>query len=96
MARRTSELGVRLALGATTRRVVTDVLGETMRVVGIGAMVGWFIAFLVYIHVAPGAPPDIAAFVGVPLLLLLVAAAASLLPARRAGRVDPLEALRQE
>ncbi len=96
VARRTSEMGVRLALGATAGRVVAQVVRENMRVVGIGAAVGWMIAFMVYIHVAPGAPPDIPAFVGVPILLLAVAAAASLLPARRAGRIDPLVALRHE
>ena len=96
VARRTSEMGVRLALGATAGRVVAQVVAENLRVVGIGAVAGWVIAFMVYIHVAPGAPPDIPAFVGVPILLMLVAAVASLLPARRAGRIDPLVALRQE
>ncbi|MGH7711031.1 MAG: ABC transporter permease, partial [Gemmatimonadaceae bacterium] len=96
VARRTSEMGVRLALGATAGRVAAQVAGENLRVVGVGALIGWTIAFLVYIHVAPGAPLDVSAFVGVPILLLLVAAAASLLPARRAGRIDPLVALRQE
>jgi ABC-type antimicrobial peptide transport system permease subunit len=96
VARRTSEIGVRLALGATKSRVVTQVVRENLRVVGIGGVVGWLAAYMVYIHAAPGAPINVLVFAGVPALLLAVATAASLVPARRAGRVDPLVALRQE
>lgn len=96
VARRTSEMGVRLALGATAGRVVAQVVAENLRVVVVGAVVGWTLAYVVYIHAAPGSPLNPMVFVGVPLLLLSMAALASLLPARRAGKVDPLVALRHE
>jgi predicted permease len=96
VARRTSEMGVRLALGATAGRIVSQVVRENLRVVGVGATIGWTAAYLVYIHAAPGSPINFLVFAGVPALLLAVAMTASLLPARRAGRVDPLVALRHE
>jgi predicted permease len=96
VARRASEMGVRLALGATARTIVTQVIRENLRVIGIGMLVGWVVAYLVYIHVEQGKPLDLPVFLGVPAVLLLVALAASWLPARRAGRIDPLVALRQE
>ena len=89
-ARRTTEVGVRLALGATPRRVVVELLGETMRVVAVGAIVGWLAAWWVTSHV------DVAVYVTVPAVLLIVAAVACWLPARRATRIDPLTALRQD
>ena len=94
VSQRTAEIGVRIALGATTGRVVRQIVRETLRVVGIGATVGWALAFLVAIHVVRGAPINLTIFVGVPALLMLVAAGASWLPARRASRVDPVVALR--
>lgn len=96
VARRTSEIGVRLALGATTKRVITDIVRESLRIVTIGATVGWLVAYMVYIHAARGRPLDLPVFLGVPVLLLLVAAVASWLPARRVTRVDPMLALREE
>jgi hypothetical protein len=96
VARRTREIGVRLALGATARRVVAQIVGETMRVVGAGTVAGWMLAFVLAAHVAPGRPMDPATFLGVPALLLLIAAIACWLPARRATKVDPAAALREE
>jgi predicted permease len=96
VSRRTPEIGLRLALGAPARRVVTQIMRESLRVVAIGAAIGWFIAFMVYIHLAAGQPLDPTAFLGVPALLVLVAAIASWIPARRASRVDPMMTLRQE
>jgi predicted permease len=94
VSQRTSEIGVRIALGATTGRVVRQIVRETLRVVGIGATIGWAVAFLVAIHVLRGAPVNLTIFAGVPAILMLVAAGASWLPARRASRVDPVVALR--
>jgi putative ABC transport system permease protein len=94
VSHRTAEIGVRLALGASAGRVVSQIVRESLRVVGIGAVVGVLIAFVVAIHVMRGAPINAVVFVGVPLILMLVATAASWVPARRASRVDPVIALR--
>ena len=96
VSHRTNEIGVRIALGATTGRVVRQIIRETLRVVGIGATVGWAMAFIVAIHVMRGAPINLVIFVGVPMVLMVVAAGASWLPARRASKVDPVVALRAE
>jgi putative ABC transport system permease protein len=92
---RTTEIGVRLALGATGVRVVSQIVGETMRVIGVGAIVGWVIALLVDLHLLRG-PIYLSVYGGVPAVLLLVAVAACWLPAQRAANVDPVVALRQD
>jgi len=96
VSHRTAEIGVRIALGATGGRVVRQIVRETLEVVGIGATIGWALAFVVAIHVMRGAPINLTILVGVPAVLMLVAAGASWLPARRAARVDPVVALRAE
>jgi predicted permease len=96
VAGRTTEIGVRLALGAVAGRVVPQIVREGLRPVGVGALVGWLAVFTVQIHIAPGRPLDGAIFLGVPVALLAVAATACWLPARRAARVDPVVALRHE
>jgi predicted permease len=96
VARRTTEIGVRLALGATGRRVVTQMIRDVLRVVGVGAAVGWLVAFVIELHVARGRPVDLPVLLGVPALLLVVATIACWLPARRAAMVDPVVALRRE
>jgi predicted permease len=95
VSQRTMEIGIRLALGATARRVVSHIVAESLRVVVAGALIGWAIAFMIALHLVRG-PIYVSVFVGVPALLLLVAAAACWLPAQRATRVDPVVALRQE
>ena len=95
VSQRTTEIGVRLALGATARRVVSQFVGESLRVVGAGALAGWIVALFIAIHLVRG-PIDAVTFVGVPLALLLVAAFACWLPARRATSVDVMAALRQD
>jgi predicted permease len=95
VAQRTNEIGVRLALGATSRRVVRQIVHETLRVVSVGVLAGWLVAFLVAIHVARGVI-SLPVFLGVPAILLLVATLACWLPAYRAGQIDPMVALRQE
>ena len=94
VSHRTAEIGVRLALGATGGRVVRQIVRESLRVVAIGAASGVAIAFVVAIHVMQGAPINAVVFVGVPLILMVVATAACWVPARRASRVDPVVALR--
>ena len=95
VSRRTTEIGVRLALGATARRVVSQIVGDTLRVVGAGALAGWLVMFLVALHLLGGVI-SLPVFAGVPLVLLCVAAFASWLPARRATSVDVMVALRQD
>jgi len=91
---RTTEIGVRVALGATTRRIVLGLMNESLAVVAAGCLAGWLVAFVAALDFLQG-PVDIAVFAGVPAILLIVAAAACYLPAQRAARMDPLVALRQ-
>ena len=95
VSQRTKEIGVRIALGATPNGLVRRILAETLRVVATGAMVGWAIAIFINLHLVRG-PIYLSVFGGVPALLLLVAAIACWVPARRAATVDPMVALRQE
>lgn len=94
MSVRRTEIGVRIALGASAARVVRDFVSETMGVVMIGAAMGWLVAFVIAADVTGGAPLDLIVFAGVPALLLTVAALASWLPAQRAAKLEPWQALR--
>jgi ABC-type antimicrobial peptide transport system permease subunit len=100
VAQRTRELGVRVALGAGARDVIRLVMSEGMRLAAVGVGLGAGIALIVARWVKPllfeQSPRDPVVFAGVAGVLLAVAALASFLPARRAGRVDPMEALRAE
>ena len=95
VSRRSTEIGVRIALGATARRVVVQIVSETLRVVSAGAIAGWLLMFLAALHLL-GGTISLTVFAGVPAVLLLVAAVASWLPARRAASVDVMVALRNE
>jgi predicted permease len=95
VAQRTSEIGVRMALGADAPKVIRQIVFENMRVVVGGAVVGWSMVAYLYTRFMRG-DLDAAAFGLVPVALLLVAAAACWVPARRASRVDPVMALRSE
>jgi putative ABC transport system permease protein len=100
VARRTHEIGVRIALGARPVRVISMVVGRSLLLASIGVAAGLLIALgasrlassLLY-GVAPHDPVSYAAAAAV---LLLAAAAAGWLPALRAARVDPVTALRSE
>lgn len=94
VSQRTAEIGVRLALGASARRVVAQIVGETMLSVLLGVGGALSIAIVVDLHLVRGGVRDLPALVGVPVLLIAVAAAASWVPARRAALVDPVTALR--
>ena len=100
VAQRTQEIGIRMALGAQMQDVLKLVLSSAMTLVLIGAvlgLVGAYAATRVMSSLLFGvAPTDLATFVAVPLLLFVVALVASLIPARRATKVDPLVALRYE
>jgi putative ABC transport system permease protein len=92
---RTAEIGVRLAVGATTRRLIAQFVGEHLVIVGVGALAGWLVAFAAVVAIL-AARLDVVVFAGVPAVLVLMAAAASWWPARRVARVDPMLALRAE
>jgi putative ABC transport system permease protein len=96
VSQRTLEIGMRLALGATARRVVGQLVVETLRVVSLGALAGWLIAFVVDRDLGRSAAIDLVVLAGVPAVLLLVATLACWAPAYRASRIDPIVALRQE
>jgi putative ABC transport system permease protein len=95
VSRRTVEIGVRVACGATPSRVAAEVARESLRFVAAGLAAGWLVMFMVALHLLQGVV-SLPVFAGVPALLMLVATIACWLPARRASRVDPLVALRQE
>lgn len=100
VAQRTHEFGIRFALGATGRDILTLMMGQGMRVVAIGTIIGIALSLLATTAMRPlllGMQPlDPVSFLVAPVLLAAVAMMASLLPARRASRLDPLEALRSE
>ena len=100
MAQRTRELGIRSALGATARDVLRMILAQTLRVVLIGATIGLAaalgVARLISSQLYGVGPTDPATFIGMPAFLFGVALLATLVPARRATRIDPVEALRRE
>jgi len=100
MSQRVPEIGVRMALGATARDVMRLVLHQSLQMVLVGAGVGLALAFaatrLIEQLVAGVRSSDPSTFAIMIAVLLLAALFASVLPARRASRVDPMSALRQE
>jgi putative ABC transport system permease protein len=100
VVQRTREFGIRLALGAAPRDVLWSVLWGALAVVGAGIAVGLVGALalsrLLSSLLFEVSATDPTVFAAIALMLLLVGAAAGLLPARRATRVDPVVALRAE
>jgi len=97
---RLNEIGIRLALGATRRDILGMIVGKGMLLVGIGlgiglaaalALTGTMKALLFQVE-----PTDPATFTGVSMMLAVTALLACYIPARRALRIDPLRALRNE
>jgi len=100
VAQRTREIGIRLALGALPAQVLRSVLLDGLRLASIGIAIGALgtlalhraLSHLLYAV----SPTDPATFLTVGALLLVTVLAACWIPARRATRVDPMEALRYE
>jgi predicted permease len=100
VGRRTHELGVRIALGASRGNVLSWVLRYGMRLTVAGVVLG-LVGAAATTRVVRGVlfgiePLDAVSFIGTTIVLMLVAAAAALVPAWRATRVDPVESLRTE
>jgi predicted permease len=96
VARRTREIGVRLACGATSGRVVLQIIRENLGAITWGAAIGWVLAFVISVHAITKGVVNLPVFLGVPAILLGVATLACWIPARRASRIDPMAALRHE
>jgi predicted permease len=99
VAERMHEMGIRMALGARGQSVLRLVLGQGLRMAAVGLVLGLAGAFALTrlmssMLFAVGAT-DPFTFVAVPGVLMLVAVAACLIPARRATRADPIQVLRQ-
>ena len=96
VSQRTTEIGVRIALGATTDRVVRQIVKEGLLVTSSGLFLAWAIAVMVQTHLFSGGRGAWTILMIVPMVLLVVAAVSCWLPAKRATQVDPVVALRAE
>ena len=98
--RRSREFGVRIALGASSRQLVSSVIGESLRLTGAGLAIGFALSLGVASVLARFlygvTPTDPATFAGVFVLLAGASLLASYLPARRAASTDPMVVLRTE
>ena len=100
VSQRTREIGIRLALGAKRSEVLRMVIGQAGRLTAVGVLLGLSGAALasraLQSQLFEVAPTDIATYAFVAVGLLIVAMVASWIPARRAARIDPLDALRHD
>jgi ABC-type antimicrobial peptide transport system permease subunit len=100
VAQRTSEIGIRIALGAQPSQILRLVVGRGLWLAGIGIAVGIVgalaMARLLVFMLAGISPHDPLTFAGVAVLIAAVSLAACYIPARRAMRIDPLAAVRYE
>ena len=101
VSQRTQEMGIRLALGASPWSLLSMIVRQGMKLTIVGLAIGFAIAFGAFGSIGavrtllPGISPlDPITFISVPLLLAAIALLASWIPARKAGKVDPLVALR--
>ena len=100
VARRTSEIGIRMALGATRQSVVNMVMCGALWQILIGLVLGipasLYVGYLMKVMLFGVDSYDMTALAGAPLLLVIFAAAAAFIPARRAATIEPMQALRTE
>ena len=100
VAQRSREIGLRMALGATAQNVVWMMLRRGIQIVAVGLLIGLVgaaaSARLLRTMLFQVRPNDPVVYLAVAVLLGLVALVASYVPARRASKIDPLVALRQE
>ncbi len=100
VSQRTQEIGVRLAMGASRGNILRLVFAQGMRQMGLGLFLGltmaWALSRLLRAILSSDLRPDAAMFLGVAAVLLAAGALACGIPANRAIRVDPVEALRRE
>jgi predicted permease len=98
--RRTREIGIRTALGASSTRIIVLVLRDTGRAIGVGIAIGFAaavgVARMMQSELFGASAFDPVVFAGTAVLLALAGIVATYVPARRAARVDPMSALRQE
>jgi ABC-type antimicrobial peptide transport system permease subunit len=100
VSQQTRDIGIRMALGATRSRVVAAVFGQVGRLVAVGLAGGGLVAWS--LSTAAGRflfgldPRDARAYVVAMITLVVAAILATVLPARRAASIDPIEALRSE
>ena len=97
---RRREIGIRMALGAENRNVLALILAEGLKLTALGTVIGLLVS-LAAMRILAGAlygikPTDPPAFLTAATIAILVAAVSSYFPARRAARVDPIDALRYE
>jgi len=100
VGQRTHEIGIRMALGAKNQDVLRMILSQGVKMAGIGVGVGLVLALplpkifgAIFFDLHVNEPR---LYFAVPVFIFLVAIAATYIPARRAARVDPMSALRQE
>src|SRR5207253_3624196 len=100
VGQRRRELGIRLALGASRGDVMSQVVGDGIRLaaagIGVGVLIALAVSRLLGALLYEVGTSDPATFVGVVALLAVVSLVASYRPARRAAQVDPMVALRYE
>jgi len=100
VTRQTQEIGIRMALGATTARVLWGVLSKTIQLaligIGLGAIASFAVAKWISSLLFHTEPADPVTFLVMILLLTVVACAAGFFPARRASSIDPMIALRSD
>jgi ABC-type antimicrobial peptide transport system permease subunit len=100
VSRRTAEIGVRMAMGAASSDILRLVMGEGLQLalagVATGCAMAYGLAQLLRGMLFAVAPADPVVFLAVPAALIVTAAAATAIPALRAARTNPIQALRAD